>query len=76
MEQQINKKTIYQQIKKRFDAYEDTFKHQNKAQDILNRIYRLNILSISYESWIDVFQNENRKELMDFYEKSTKWNRL
>lgn len=76
IDSQINKMTIYQQIKNRFDAYDDVFKNQNDAQDILNRINQLKILTISYESWIDVFQNEDRKELMDFYEKSKNWNRL
>jgi len=72
----IDKEKIHNQIKKRFDAYDDTFKHQKKAQDILMRIDSLNIMLISYESWIDVFQNEAREELMDFYEKSKKWNKL
>lgn len=74
--QQIDKKTIHRQIKKRFDVYDDDFKLQKEAEDILNRLDSINIVSISYESWIDIFRNKSRKELQDFYEKSKRWNKL
>ena len=76
LKDQIEIKNIYNQVEKRFSYYDDNFKKQNEANEILKRIKAFNCFTISYETWIDFFENDTKNILLDFYDKARKWNKL
>lgn len=74
---QIDKKTILEQVEKRFDVYDDSFKTKESYSKIIDNINKMTIISLSYEEWINKFTNlETKKKLENFYSNCKKWNRI
>jgi hypothetical protein len=73
---QIDLDLITDQIKARFEVYDQNFRESNNETDILARIEKVKPNLISYEDWIENFEGDDFKMINDFYQECRKWNRL
>jgi hypothetical protein len=74
---QIDLKTMIQEIKYRFNPYENDFKSSQNMDSLIYKAETCDVWAMSYEEWIDCLANSEEKEyLIDFYEKAKKWNRI
>jgi hypothetical protein len=75
--EQINIDKIIDQVEKRFDIYDNSFKTKESYSEIIEHIQSMTIISLSYEKWIDKFTNlQTKKKLENFYLSCKKWNRI
>lgn len=77
IDKQIHLQTMIKQIETRFSSYSDAFKKAQNMESIMTKARGCKIFLISYEEWIEKFENGGVKKLLtEFYEKSKKWNRI
>ena len=68
---------MIKQIENRFSPYSDDFRKKQEMQSIITKARGCKVFLVSYEEWIDEFEDGEVKELLtEFYEKSKKWNRI
>ena len=74
---QLKKENILSQVIERFNMYDDDFKASVKMDLIISKINECRIFISSYEEWINHFDNQDiKKALNEFYDKSIKWNKI
>lgn len=74
---QIDIQYMIEQIKVRLNEYPDSFKKLKDIESVIYKAQECRVWSMSYEEWIDEFDNSESKRLLNsFYESSKKWNRI
>ena len=77
IDKQIDLQHMIKQIENRFSPYSDDFRKKQEMQSIITKARGCKVFLVSYEEWIDEFEDGEVKELLTgFYEKSKKWNRI
>ena len=75
IDKQIDKEFMMQQIRDRFNQYEEKFKKDKDMDGVLAKANECDVWSASYEVWIDAINDPQLKRaLKTFYGKSKKWN--
>jgi len=77
LEEQVNKELMLSQINARFEMYPPEFRQEKRMNEILKRATESEVWCISYEEWLEYFKDtEIINEILDFYEKAKKWNKI
>jgi len=76
IEEQIKRDKVKEQVESRFSIYDEEFQTRENKNNIIEKIDDIDIRAITYEEWINAFDNLEKKDLRDFYEEAKKWNKL